>query len=271
MTLDDLNDAQSQRVIFLDRCLIWRGSARRRDLMERFKISSAQAALDFRAYLQIAAVPPEYDPVRKAYVASAGHRPLLSPNLTSDFEVLADAQEGLSSAVVPAPNRWAEPSIIVRLYEAMKASRAIHICYTSMTTGADAGQWLAPVRFTSDGENVHLRAFSFKHQSYRDYLPVRVDERSSFETRELLNPLPVDVDWQTRAVIWLRPKVGLSGEQAAVVRKEYGFNGEALRVATRKALEFYLLRRWRIGEENSRLEVQKISYEDWERSNGVEN
>ena len=111
-----------------------------------------------------------------------------------------------------------------------------------MTLGADGGQWLAPVRFTSDGENVHLRAFSFKHQSYRDYLPVRVDERSSFETRELFDPLPVDVVWHTRAVIWLRPKAGLSVEQAAVVRKEYGFTDETLKIATRKALEFYGIR-----------------------------
>lgn len=231
--------------------------------MERFDISSAQAALDFRAYLQIASIPPEYDAVRKAYIVADGHRALVPPDLTSDFEALANLSEGRSSAIVPPPKRWAEPSIIVRLYEAMKSAKAINVSYTSMTTGADESQWLAPVRFTLDGENVHLRAYSFKHQSYRDYLPVRIDEGSSFETREVVDLLPEDEDWNTRAVIWLRPKAGLSNEQAVVVRKEYGFTEETLKVTTRKALEFYLLRRWRIGEANSRLEVQKTDYEIW--------
>ncbi len=54
MTLDSLKHAQRERLIFLDRCFTWRGMANRRDLIERFDISMAQAALDFRTYLAIA-------------------------------------------------------------------------------------------------------------------------------------------------------------------------------------------------------------------------
>ena len=49
MKLDDLKHAQRERLIFLDRCLTWRGMANRKDLIDRFGISTAQAALEQRA------------------------------------------------------------------------------------------------------------------------------------------------------------------------------------------------------------------------------
>ncbi|MGO6854997.1 hypothetical protein ACCS68_31985 [Rhizobium beringeri] len=265
MTINDLKYAQRERVIFLDRCLTWRGAANRRDLIDRFRISSAQAAIDFRTYLQLAPVPPDYDPVRKAYIARANHQSLMTPSLTTDIEVLEDAEDGESgSASVPRPFRQADAAIVARLYNVMRTGKAIHVSYTSMTTGADEGQWLAPVRFTSDGENVHLRAFSFKHQAYRDYLPIRFSPSSSFDERQLEQALPLDEEWRTRARIFLRPHAGLSAEQAAVVSKEYGFSGELLVVVVRQAMEFYLKRRWRLEEKNARLQIVKIEHEPWD-------
>lgn len=263
MKLDDVKYAQRQRLLFLDRCLTWRGAANRRDLMDRFDISNAQAAIDFRTYLQIACKPPHYDAAQKTYIASSFHQPLELSKITSDFEVLADRNESLPSSIVPQPHRRADPTIIMKLYHAIKGKKAIHVRYTSFETGADEGQWLAPVRFTSDGENAHLRAFSFKHQAYRDYLPIRIDPDSAFEERPLEEPLPTDVEWQTRARIRLRPKQGLSSAQAAVVMREYGFESDNLTVTTRKALEFYFIQRWRLGEESSRLEIANIDYDEW--------
>jgi hypothetical protein len=90
---------------------------------------------------------------------------------------------------------------------------------------------------------------------------MRIDPNSTFEERSLSEPLPKDVDWHTRAIIWLRPKAGLSDRQADVVRREYGFQGEFLRVETRKALEFFFDRRWGVGTVGGRLERVKVNYE----------
>lgn len=264
MKIDDLKYAQRERVIFLDRCLTWRGAANRRDLMERFQISSAQAAIDFRTYLQLAAVPPDYDAVRKAYIARTNHQSLTPPSLTTDFEVLEDAEDVEDgSASVPRPFRQADAAIVARLYNVMRTQKAVHVRYTSLTTGVDEGQWLAPVRFTSDGENVHLRAFSFKHNAYRDYLPIRFSPKSSFDERQLESALPLDEEWRTRARIFLAPNAALSAEQAAVVRKEYGFSSEFLVVVVRQAMEFYLKRRWRLEEKNARVQIVKTEYDVW--------
>lgn len=263
MDFDDLKHAQRERLIFLDRCFTWRGTANRRDLVARFGISAAQAALDFRLYMERAReTPPTYDPVRKTYLAADGHMPLVLSSLTEAFETVLVASENEFSAALPRPERRADAAVVSRLYQALKNRLAIHIQYTSMASGADAGQWIAPTRFTSDGESVHLRAFSFKHKEFRDYLPVRIDQSSKFETRISTNPLPFDEAWYTRCKIWLKPKTGLTFEQMAVVRREYSFKGEFLLVETRKALEFYFDRRWGLDQLGARLERVKTEYEE---------
>jgi hypothetical protein len=260
MEFDDLKHAQRERLIYLDRCFTWRAMANRRDLMLSFRISSAQAALDFRLYLERATTPPAYDPVRKTYVAVKGHQPLVPSSLTEAFESVFNPEGDSFSAALPRPERRADPAIVSRLYQAMKATRALHIQYTSLSSGADESQWIAPTHFTFDGESVHLRAYSFKHEQYRDYLPIRIDPNSTFKTRPGTEPLPEDKDWNTRARIWLRPKTGLTPRQAAVVRREYGFDGELLCVETRKALEFYLDRRWGLDQPGARLERSRTDY-----------
>ncbi|MBZ0230633.1 MAG: hypothetical protein K8F58_19575 [Bauldia sp.] len=261
MTLDDFKHAQRERLIFLDRCLTWRGMANRRDLIERFGISTAQAALDFRVYLGLArSTPPIYDPVRKTYIAASEHEPLAPSGLTAAFDILASDDESTPSSALPRPERKADRRTIALLYQAIRSGKAVHVRYTSMSSGADDGQWIAPTRFTSDGESVHVRAHSFKHGEYRNYLPIRIDPDSSFEEKLLAEPLPEDVDWNTRAIIWLRPKAGLSDQQAKVVRREFGFKGKWLRVETRKALEFFFDRRWGLGTREARLERAKTEY-----------
>jgi len=262
MEFDDLKYAQRERLFFLDRCLTWRGAANRRDLVSRFGISTAQAALDFRLYLERAIeTPPIYDPARKTYLAAEGHKPLAPSSLVEAFEIVLDAEDDYQSATLPAPARQADRAIVSRLHQAMKFKRAIHIEYTSMTSGAIDGQWIAPTHFSSDGESVHLRAFSFKHMQYRNYLPIRIAASSTFETKPPADLLPPDDEWNTRVKIWLRPRSDLTREQASAVRREYGFTGDLLCVETRKALEFFLDRRWGLNQPGARLERVGADYE----------
>jgi len=259
--VDELKHAQRERLIYLDRCFTWRGSANRRDLVEKFGISTPQAALDFGAYLKLVEKnPPSYDAARKAYFSNRRHRPIFDSSLTDAFEVLSENAEPFSLSSVPQPQRSADPRIITQLYQSLKSNVALLVKYTSMTSGDDKAQWIAPTHFSSDGESIHVRAFSFKHLEFRDYLPIRVSPESSFERRALNEPLPEDKDWQTIGRYWLQPKSTLSLKQAAVVKLEYGFSDDTLLLETRKALEIYLLRRWRVGDANSRLELAKKEY-----------
>lgn len=261
MQTDDLKYAQRERLIFLDCCFTWRGLANRRDLIERFGISNAQAALDFKLYLEHVAEPaPQYDTVQKTYLAQPRHPPLFPTALQDAFKSVLSSPKLDPSDLLPGPVRSASPEIVAKIFRAMKGELAIHLQYTSMITGSDQGQWIAPTAFSSDGEAVHVRAYSYKHCEYRDYLPIRISDKSTFETRPLEEPLPFDTDWHTKALIWLRPNSELSDEQAETVRREFGFEGEYHCIETRKALEFYVDRRWGLKLKNARLERFKTEY-----------
>jgi len=261
MVLDDLKYAQRQRLSYLDQCLAWLGTANRRDLIDRFGVSTAQAALDFKAYLECAIeTPPTYDPIQKTYIAAPEHRSLFPASLHENWtQIISDSGPDWFDEL-PRLNRLSDPSIMSKLYRAMEEKQAIQIQYTSMTTGKDMGQWIMPTHFASDGARIHLRAFSFKHDEYRDYVPVRIGSRSSFKKRSPEVELPIDIDWETVARIYLVPKTGLTRDQVKAVRREYGFKDKLLCIETRKALEFYADRRWGLDQQNARLEKHSTEY-----------
>tara|TARA_R110000787_G_scaffold237879_2_gene344209 strand:- start:1476 stop:2270 length:795 start_codon:yes stop_codon:yes gene_type:complete len=258
MTLDSLKHAQRQRLVFLDRCFTWRGVARRRDLTERFGISTAQAANDFRAYLSlITHNAPEYDPHLKAYVASPDHQPIAPSSMLDVFGVLDTASGDELPAALPRAKRWLDPRVATALYDAISNQRKLRVAYTSMSSGETAPQWVAPTRFTFDGESIHFRAFSYKRGEYRNFHPARIEPDDNFETDEIEMPLQFDREWNTKSVIWLRPSANLTTAQAAVVRREFGFGGDLLRIEIRRALEFFFDRRWGLNEPGARLERVK--------------
>ena len=261
MISDDLKYAQRARLSYLDQCFAWRGMANRRDLIDRFGVSNAQAALDFKAYLERAVdTPPVYDAVRKTYLSMPRHVSLFPDAVHDNWTQIISGSGAERFDELPHLNRPSDPAIMSILYRAMDERRAIQIQYTSMTTGRDNDQWIVPTRFASDGIRIHLRAFSYKHQTYRDYVPSRIGSGSSFKTRLFAIDLPVDEEWETIARIRLVPKADLSPDQKKAVRREYGFTGKSLCIETRKALEFYANRRWGLDQKSARLERLSTEY-----------
>lgn len=256
MEAQDLRRTVRSRLAYLDQCLRWRGQANRSALTRKFGISPAQAAVDFREYLARCRDPlPLYDTVRKTYVASDGH---LGPEdvgeLPPMLEVIADGAADRFDSL-PMPQRQCPATIMRHLYQAMDRSVRIEIDYVSMSSGRTTSQWIAPARIGYDGERLHFRAWSYRHGEWRDYLPVRVSDASSFATERLSEPLPLDEDWETKVRLALRPRTDLSPEQQQAARDEYGFSGEdLLSIETRAALAFYLDRRWGLDLPGSRLE-----------------
>src|ERR1700675_1580708 len=77
MPVDSPRFAQEARLKYLDNLLFWEGRANRIDLIEKFQISPAQAALDLRKYLESAdARSVTYDTRAKRYEATHQFRPV---------------------------------------------------------------------------------------------------------------------------------------------------------------------------------------------------
>jgi len=250
----ELKPAQRARLQYLDQCLSWLGQANRRDLIERFGISNAQAAVDFRIYLdRVRAPAPSYDPVRKTYVAGRAHRGLEDSVEPPSLETIY-AQAHQDFALLPGPTRQCPAMVMRELNQAIERRSFIEIDYVSMSSGRRDRQWIAPVHIASDGERLHVRAWSPDRNEWRDFLPVRVSGSSSFKMRPIEAPLPADEDWETIVEIRLRPRADLTADQKRAVQLEYGFDGDDIRFETRRALEFYIERRWGLDRPGARLE-----------------
>lgn len=255
--MDDpsLKPAMLARLVYLDQCLTWRGQVNRKDLMKRFGISSPQSAIDLREYLERVAEPkPHYNTVRKCYVADHHHRglPFAKDAGSPDELVGQTTSDGLS--VLPSPVRQCPPSVIRRLWQAIEQRQSIEIDYVSMSSGLRQNQLIAPTHFASDGERLHVRAWSFHHREWRDYVPIRIFPKSTFAMAPVGEDLPRDEDWEELVEIRLRPLSSLTEDQKAAVRLEYGFTKEILRFKVRRSLEFYIDRRWGLNRAEARLE-----------------
>jgi hypothetical protein len=254
MTDGELKPAQRARLHYLDQCLTWLGQANRRDLIERFGISNAQAAVDFRIYMERVCAPtPTYDAVRKTYVANRAHLGLEDVKEPPALEAIY-AQARQDFARLPGPTRQCPAPVMRELNQAIERRCFVEIDYVSMSSGRRDRQWIAPAHIASDGERLHVRAWSPDRSEWRDFLPVRVSSGSSFAMRPVEEPLPPDDDWDTVIEVRLRPRADLTAEQKRAVRLEYGFEGDGIRFETRRALEFYIERRWGLDRPGARLE-----------------
>jgi predicted DNA-binding transcriptional regulator YafY len=121
-------------------------------------------------------------------------------------------------------------------------------------------RWIAPVRFASDGVRLHVRAWCFEREGFRDFHPARIDPDQSFAKTKPAEAVPRDDDWFTWAILKLKPHSRLTEAQQRVVRTEFGFTSDVLEARTRKALEFYTERRWGLEQKEPRLERVSVDY-----------
>jgi len=255
MAESELKPAMRTRLHYLDQCFAWLGQANRSDLIAVFGISNAQAAVDFRAYLERVAPPaPTYDPVRKTYVAARDHVGLDDTPTPTSLEAIYAQSHGEEFDRLPGPSRRCPQGVMRALNQAIERQCFIEIDYVSMISGRRDRQWIAPAHIASDGERLHVRAWSPDRGEWRDFLPIRVSAESSFDMRPLEAALPPDTDWATIVQIRLRPRHDLTADQKRAVQREYGFEGDFLTFETRRALAFYVDRRWGLDRPGARLE-----------------
>lgn len=261
MAFEDLKHAQKERLEYLDRLLFWDGTATRGSLIERFGISNPQAALDFKTYLQTAdSNALKYDASTKKYHTTERFSRLTGRATTDELEELLGGKKRTFYDVLPDLQRTQNVRAFRPLYRALLAGDAVKIVYQSMRDPEPETRWIAPLRFASDGVRLHLRAWCYTRQSFRDFIPSRIDPSKSFDERRIAEDVPRDDDWFTWAVLRLQPHRDLTPDQRRVVRIEFGIDGASLEVRVRKALEFYTKRRWGLDQENPRLECVDRRY-----------
>lgn len=261
MAFEDLKHAQRTRLEYLDRLFFWDGAATRASLIKQFGISNAQAALDFRAYLAEAAEDAlQYDASSRQYLSHDSFKRLTGKASSMELQQLLTSEPSSSFDRLPDLQRTQDMRVLRPLYRAYKSQMAVRIVYQSMRDPEPMTRWIAPVRFASDGVRLHVRAWCYEREAFRDFHPARIDPIRSFIETKPADTVPRDDDWFTWAIMQLKPHYRLTEAQQRVVRIEFGFNGDVLEARTRKALEFYTERRWGLEQKEPRLERVSIDY-----------
>jgi hypothetical protein len=247
---DPIRHGAMERLRFIDSRLFWEARINRADLIEAFAISPAQAALDFRAYLERAGAGVVYDTRAKSYVTTDDYEPVfLQPDGHEMLSEFAASGDPLTAALHKL-ERPLDPRIAARVRRAARDSRRILISYQSFTRPAASKRWIAPGRLISDGERWHARAWCFEREQWRDFVLARI---KAIYAEEQAGELPADVAWQELVEVVLRPAEHLSPSQMAAVEREFGMKEGRLLVRLPRAMLIYARRRWDVDRADSRL------------------
>lgn len=248
-----------ERLRFIDARLFWEARINRADLIEMFSVSPAQAAVDFKEYLNLARHGVFYDTKLKAYVTAASFKPAFGP--PDAGKVLDDLAASGDSwiAILPRLERPLDPHIAARMRLAARNTERLCVEYQSFTTPEPRRRWIAPRRLVSDGERWHARCWCYEHNEWRDFVLARI---AAIHESIPAGPLPRDNDWEDAYRVVLKPAEGLSKGQRATVIREYAMKAGRLVVVIPRAMLLYAIRRWGLDRSTTRLELVEQTGED---------
>lgn len=159
---------------------------------------------------------------------------------------LADDKYQLAHAILTPPARNVSPHIMRPLVHAMRQGERLEVDYGAVTHPDRSGRIIVPIRFVNTGRRWHLRAWCEKAQAYRDLVLSRLHGTPTIEGK-CLNPLPIDIAWDTQLTLHIQPDPRLSEAQQAALIHDYGMQDGELALSTRAALAHYLLHELQIN------------------------
>ncbi|MCD8559951.1 MAG: WYL domain-containing protein [Shewanella xiamenensis] len=253
LTLESLTLAQRERLAHIDFVLMFKGEARRTDLVERFNIAPSVATQDFARYKEIAPQNVVYDEKRKQHLKAASFISLFDFDVIRTLATLSQGfGDGFSGQLKPplaceAPYHLNKPSlsIVAKVTEAIHKGKALSIIYVSLSSGETTRE-IVPHTLVDNGLRWHVRGFDRKHSEFRDFVLTRIKaavvlEDSTLSEAELETQ---DRQWNRFVELELVPHPRL--EHSEAIELDYGMKGGVLKVEIRAAIAGYLLRQWHV-------------------------
>lgn len=253
LTLESLTLAQRERLAHIDFVLMFKGEARRTDLVERFNISPSVATQDFARYKEIAPQNVVYDEKRKQHLKAASFISLFDFDVIRTLATLSQGfGDGFSGQLKPplaceAPYHLNKPSlsIVAKVTEAIHKGKALSLTYVSLSSGETTRE-IVPHTLVDNGLRWHVRGFDRKHSEFRDFVLTRIKaavvlEDSTLSEAELETQ---DRQWNRFVELELVPHPRI--EHSEAIELDYGMTGGVLKVEIRAATAGYLLRQWHV-------------------------
>lgn len=251
--LDQISQAQRERLFHIDFRLRFLGTLSRGDLVHRFGIKEAAATRDLTLYKAVAPGNLEYDARAKIYHAAAGFEPVF---MQSQAQVLAALCQGLGDdfvgvhhplvlAEAPAQLNLPQLDVLASLSRSIYQNRALNITYRSLSSGLGSRE-IVPFALVDNGLRWHVRAFDRKRARFADFVVNRIVDAKPPQDVEAAahESKGADIQWNRIVELHLVPHPSLAHPET--VAYEYGMRSGLLSAQVRAAVAGYVLRRWNV-------------------------
>lgn len=257
-----------RRLEFIDFRLFWDGRFNRKDMAETFGISPQQASADIAQYESFAPNNLAYDRAEKAY------------RRTDDFApaFIGETIERYLLQLVAIENRWmrqedtwfeafppvevitlgrrpTDPTVLLRVLDAVRNRLAIDIEYGSLTGSPQRARTIAPHSLAHSAGRWYARSWSREHNDFRDYNLDRIVSVSNH--RESRVDADLDFEWIHKINLVIIPNPALSPERQAAVAAEHAMKEGRLVRPCRLSLSFYLMSEHNLDVEPGSLRPEK--------------
>lgn len=251
--MDDITQAQAERLAHIDFRLYFLGSVGRNDLVKRFGMKEAAATRDLAQYRDFAPSNMEYDTKAKLYRVAQSFQPLFK--YQSD-RALAALSKGIGDDIVSdqkpfvpceTPSQLSNPDlgVLAILTRAIYNKCAVEIEYRSLSSGFTTRE-VIPYYLVDNGLRWHIRAYDRRRNHFTDFVITRITQPrllpdSKIEEHELSS---ADIQWNriVELEIVAHPKLDFK----ETIEIDYGMENGLLALNIRAAVAGYLLRRWNV-------------------------
>lgn len=251
--LENVSQAQKERLFHIDFRLRFLGDISRADLASRFGVKAAAATRDLSLYKELAPGNLEYDTKGKIYTSSRQFRPLFGSSCTQVLAALCqglgDDFVGTHSALIAAeaPTQLNLPQldILATVSRAIHQKRALQLQYRSLSSGLSKRE-IVPFALIDNGLRWHLRAYDRQKKRFSDFVINRITLPKLLAAQALPHheTKEADIQWNRIVEMHLVPHPKLKHPET--VEHEYGMQKGILKVQVRAAVAGYVLRRWNV-------------------------
>lgn len=251
--LEDISQAQRERLFHIDFKLRFLGEVSRADLVNRFGIKAAAATRDLSLYKEVAPGNLEYDTKAKIYTAATKFSPLFtcsqSQALSALSQGLGDDYLGTHQALISTdtPTQLNLPDLdkISAVSRAIYHRIPLQIDYRSLSSGVTQRE-IVPHALVDNGLRWHVRAYDRFRDKFSDFVINRISDvcplvDTNFGSKETKD---ADIQWNRIVDMHLVPHPKLTHPET--IEYEYGMQGGHLNIQVRAAVAGYVLRRWNV-------------------------
>ncbi len=246
--LKNFNQAQLERLAFIDFRLFFLGSIGRPHICDRFGVVSIVATRDLTAYRDAAPENTRFDGRRKVYIPAEDFKPLFNHDPERVLSALSKGfGEGIGKATsgfltCESPVRLNLPSLTVLsvITRAIHQHGAVRLVYHSLKRGTSKRE-IVPFALVDSGQRWHVRCFDRKSKEFRDLVLTRIEKPSLIEGGEISDHEQAEKDFQWGRMVEMELVPHPNHPHPDLVAKDYGLKDGRIIVPARAAITGYVL------------------------------